>query len=222
MLKLVIGNKAYSSWSLRPWLLLRQAGIDFEEVLIPLNEAGSTDAMLRYAPTGKVPALVDGAVTVWESIAICEYIAERFPDKHLWPTSATRRAEARSLAAEMHAGFLALRQHCPMNLRRIVQQRARPAEVERDIARFAALVESQRARVGKGGAFMMGEFSILDAMYAPVATRCRTYGIVLPTRAQAWVDHILELPAMREWYQAAAAEPWVIAASEPKDDRSGR
>lgn len=222
MLKLVIGNKAYSSWSLRPWLLLKQAGIPFEEVLIPLNEPGSTDAMLHYAPTGKVPALVDGAVTVWESISICEYVAERFPDKQLWPAKPALRAEARSLSAEMHAGFQALRQHCPMNLRRLLPPKSRPCEAERDIARFSALVESLRARHAKAGPFLMGDFCILDAMYAPVATRCRTYGIVLPTRAQAWVDHMLELPAMREWYLAAAAEPWVLAASEPKEDSSGR
>lgn len=187
MLKLIIGNKTYSSWSMRPWLLMRQVDIDFEEVLVPLHEDGSAELVLRYAPTGKVPALVDGAVTVWESIAICEYLAERFPDRQLWPADAALRAEARSLAAEMHAGFQALRQHCPMNVRRVVPAKPRPCAVERDIARFAALVESLRARAGKGGPFLMGHFTILDAMYAPVASRCRTYSITLPTRAQAWV-----------------------------------
>jgi glutathione S-transferase len=218
MLKLIIGNKTYSSWSLRPWLLLKQAEIPFEELLVPLFEGDSTETILRYAPTGKVPALVDGSITVWESLSICEYIAESFPDKQLWPAERARRAEARSLAAEMHAGFTALRQHCPMNVRRVISGRPRPAEAERDIARFCALVESQRARYGTAGPFLMGQFSVLDAMYAPVATRCRTYGIPLPSRAQAWVDHILELPAMRAWYQAAAAEPWRIAASEPDPD----
>jgi glutathione S-transferase len=217
MLKLVIGNKTYSSWSLRPWLLLKQANIPFEEVVVPLHVEGSSDKILRYAPTGKVPALVDGAVTVWESIAICEYLAEQFPAKRLWPVEVARRAEARSLAAEMHAGFTAMREHYPMNVRRVLPDASRPSAVERDVARFCALVESLRARAGQSGPFLMGAFTILDAMYAPVATRCHTYSITLPTRTQAWVDHILALPAMRAWYQAAAAEPWVIPASEPPE-----
>jgi glutathione S-transferase len=220
MLKLIIGNKAYSSWSLRPWLLLRQSGIPFEELLIPLFEEGSADAIMRYAPTGKVPALVDGSLTVWESLAICEYLAETYPDLHLWPQDRLLRAEARSLACEMHAGFAALRQHCPMNVRRVFDRRAHLPEVERDIARFSALVESLRARSQAGGPFLMGRFSILDAMYAPVATRCRSYRIALPSRSQAWVDHILELPAMREWYQAAATEPWVLPINEPDPSTS--
>ncbi|WP_374352149.1 glutathione S-transferase family protein [Chitinimonas sp.] len=217
MLKLVIGNKAYSSWSLRPWLLLKQAGIAFEELLIPLYEPDSANLALHYAPTGKVPALVDGSVSVWESIAICEYLAERFPEKQLWPADPVLRAEARSLAAEMHAGFGALRQHCPMNVRRQIR-RSRTAEVERDVARFAALAESLRARFATSGPFLMGPFTVLDAMYAPVATRCHTYGIPLPSRAQAWVDHLLALPAMREWYEAGAAEPWVLPQSELADE----
>ncbi|GLR11824.1 glutathione S-transferase [Chitinimonas prasina] len=215
-MQLVIGNKAYSSWSLRPWLLLKQAGIPFEEIVIPLQQAGSHEAILRYAPTGKVPCLLEGPIHVWESLAICEYLAERFAEQPFWPSNPAQRAEARSLAAEMHAGFAALRQHYPMNVRRQVPPSARPPEVERDITRFAALIESLRSRHAAAGPFLMGEFGILDAMYAPVATRCHTYSIALPARAQAWVDHILALPAMREWYAAAAAEPWVIEASEPK------
>ncbi|MBL8507233.1 glutathione S-transferase family protein [Chitinimonas sp. JJ19] len=215
-MQLVIGNKAYSSWSLRPWLLLRQAGIPFEEIVIPLQQAGSHEALMRYAPTGKVPCLLEGPIQVWESLAICEYLAERFPEQPFWPANPAQRAEARSLAAEMHAGFGALRQHYPMNVRRQVPPSARPPEVERDITRFAALVESLRSRYAAAGPFLMGEFGILDAMYAPVATRCHTYSVALPARTQAWVDHILALPAMREWYAAAAAEPWVIEASEPK------
>ena len=218
MLKLVIGNKAYSSWSLRPWILLRQADIPFEEVLIPLYEPGSTDAILRYAPTGKVPCLIDGSITVWESLAICEYIAEQHPDKTLWPRDKAVRAEARALAAEMHSGFSALRQHFPMNVRRTLKHRAHPSEVGRDLARFSAMVESMRARFAGAGPFLAGEFSIADAMFAPVATRCRTYALRLPSRAQAWVDHLLGLPAMQEWYAAAAAEPWILAGSEPEGE----
>ncbi|QNM97333.1 glutathione S-transferase family protein [Chitinimonas koreensis] len=213
-MQLVIGNKAYSSWSLRPWLLLRQFGLPFEEILVPLFEAGSSDTILRYTPTGKVPCLVDGAISVWESIAICEYLAERHPELPMWPRDPALRAEARALAAEMHAGFAALRQHCPMNVRRQYPPRSRPSEVGRDLARFSALIESLRARFAPLGPFLMGEFGILDAMYVPMATRCRTYSLELPSRAQGWVDHVLALPAMREWYEAALTESWVIRDSE--------
>jgi glutathione S-transferase len=196
---------------------MRQADIPFEEVLIPLYEPGSTDANLKYAPTGKVPCLVEGSLTVWESLSICEFLAEQFPEKQLWPADRALRAEVRSLAAEMHAGFTALRHHCPMNVRRHVPGRTHPSEVGRDLARFSAIVESMRARFAAAGPFLAGQFSIADAMFAPVATRCRTYGLRLPSRSQTWVDHILGLPAMQEWYAAAAEEPWVLPGNEPAE-----
>lgn len=214
MLQLIIGNKAYSSWSLRPWLLLRQFGLPFEEILIPLYEASSSERIRQYSPTGKVPCLVDGTLRVWESIAICEYLADTHPELAMWPRDLAQRAEARTLAAEMHAGFGALRTHHPMNVRKVKPARTRLAEVDRDIARFGELVSDLRQRFAAQGPFLMGEFSILDAMYAPVATRCRSYSLPLPQLAQTWVDHILATPAMREWYAAAAAEPWVLAATE--------
>ncbi|PHV13066.1 glutathione S-transferase family protein [Chitinimonas sp. BJB300] len=214
MLQLVIGNKAYSSWSLRPWILLKQFGIAFEEIVIPLYEAGTAEKIGRYTPTGKVPCLIDGPITVWESIAICEYLAEEYPQHKMWPEDRARRAEARALAAEMHAGFSALRTHHPMNVRKIKPAKPRQPEVERDLARFIAIVEGLRTRFADQGPFLMGEFSILDAMYAPVATRCRTYSFPLPAHTQAWVDHILSQPAVRDWYATAEAEPWVLAATE--------
>ncbi|GAB3268673.1 glutathione S-transferase family protein [Chitinimonas naiadis] len=217
-MQLIIGNKAYSSWSLRPWILLKHFGIPFEEVLVPLYEPGSAETLLKHAPTGKVPSLLDGAIQVWESLAICEYLAEQFPDRPFWPRDSAQRAEARALAAEMHAGFAALRQHYPMNVRRLVSPRPHPPEVERDITRFAALVESLRVRYASAGPFLMGEFGIVDAMYLPVAARCRTYSLTLPARTQAWINQVLDLPDVREWYQAAAAEPWILAGNEPAGD----
>lgn len=214
MLQLVIGNKAYSSWSLRPWLLLQQFGIPFEEVLIPLYAPDTASQILRYSPTGKVPCLLDGPIQVWESIAICEYLAERYPEHAMWPRDIAQRAEARALAAEMHAGFGALRTHHPMNVRKVKPARPLRPDVANELNRFGAMVADLRGRFAAHGPFLMGEFSILDAMYAPVATRCRTYSLPLPPAAQAWVDHVLALPAMQNWFAAAQAEPWVVEATE--------
>lgn len=207
---LVIGNKNYSSWSLRPWLLLRQAGIPFREIRIPLDQPETRPSILRHSPTGKVPALIEGDLTVWESLAICEWAAERFPEHGLWPADAAARAVARSAATEMHGGFPALRQQLPMDVRARRPEHRWSAEAQADIDRVVALWESCRARHGGEGPFLFGRFGVPDAMYAPVATRLQTYGVALSPVAQAYVEAVLALPAMRDWSAAAAAETEVI------------
>lgn len=202
---LIIGSKSRSSWSLRPWLVLKQFEIPFEETVIALDTPDTRANILTFSPVGKVPVLIDNTVTVWDSLAICEYLAEQFPQKQLWPSLCANRAEARSLAAEMHSGFTALRQHCPMNTK-LLEVRALTPAVETEVARFASFVTDLRTRFAGEGAFLMGPFSILDAMYAPVASRCRSYSIPLPPAAQAWVDTILALPAMQAWYADGALE----------------
>jgi glutathione S-transferase len=201
---LVIGNKAYSSWSLRPWLAMKQAGLAFDEVKIPLYADGHADKIRRYSPAGKVPVLVDGAVTVWDSLAICEYLAERHPEKRLWPADAAARARARAVSAEMHAGFAALRGNMAMNVRRSYPGLGRTPEVAHDIVRIGEIWSSALRQYG--GPFLFGEFGIADAMYAPVATRFCTYAVALGADAQAYAERVLALPAMRAWYAAAAAE----------------
>jgi glutathione S-transferase len=208
---LVVGNKNYSSWSLRPWLAMRQAGIAFDEVVIPLYRADSKAALLRHSPAGKVPALKDGSRTVWDSLAIMEYLAESFPAAGLWPNDAAARALARSISADMHAGFLALRTAMPMNLREHLPGRERGGAAA-DIERVTAIWRDCRARFGDGGPFLFGAFSIADAMYAPVATRFRTYGVKLDPICQAYADAVLALPAFLEWQAAAREEPWVITS----------
>ena len=213
-LTLVIGNKNYSSWSLRPWLLLKQAGIPFREIYIPTHTPQTRAAILEHSPAGRVPVLHDGDVTVWESLAICEYLAEQFPDKQLWPADRAARAQARSVATEMHAGFGALRTHMVMNCRKHKPGKGRTAEVQADIERLRALWTDCRQRYASGGDFLFGRFSVADAMYAPVATRFKTYDVELDTVSAAYRDTILALPAMRQWYADAAAEHEVIAEYE--------
>lgn len=213
-LTLVIANKAYSSWSLRPWLALKQAGAVFSEVVIPLRLPETAQAIARWSPAGKVPVLRHGATTVWESIAIIEYVAELFPRAGLWPTDPAARAHARTLSAEMHSGFVPLRSNMQMNVRRQLPGRGRTPEVEKDIARITAMWRDCRARFGRGGPFLFGAFSNADAMYAPVVTRFQTYAVDLDDESRAYVDAVLALPAMRAWYADAAAEPWTIAEYE--------
>ncbi len=208
-LVLVIGNKNYSSWSLRPWLALRMAGLDFEEVKIGLYQDGSREQILRHSPAGYVPVLHDGDVTVWDSLAICEYAAELAPRAGLWPDERAERAHARSISAEMHAGFAALRNTLQMNLRISKARLVKPPspEVQADIARITAIFEECRACHGAGGEFLFGRFTIADAMFAPVATRFSTYSVPLPPRSQSYVDALYSLAPMREWIAAGAAEP---------------
>ena len=214
-LTLVIGNKNYSSWSLRPWLVLKQAGFPFREILISLYTEASRAEIRKYSPSGKVPTLIDGDITVWESLAVCEYLAEKFPEKQLWPANPAARVMARSAATEMHAGFSALRQHMSMNCRQHLPGRGRTPEVLRDIARITALWNDCRARFGQGGDFLFGKFSIADAMYAPVALRFVTYAVELDPVSAAYVQTITAMPAIQQWVADACAETEVIPQFEP-------
>jgi glutathione S-transferase len=206
-LTLVIGNKNYSSWSLRPWLVLRQTGIAFDEVRIPLYRPGSTAQLAAWSPSGKVPALQDGDIRVWDSLAICEYLHERFPDKQLWPADVAARTVARSVSAEMHAGFDALRQNMVMNIRARYPGRGRTPECLADIERILAIWTACRAQFGRGGDFLFGRFGIADAMFAPVALRFQTYGVALEGAARDYAGAVLALPALQAWAADAVAEP---------------
>ncbi|MEA2892337.1 MAG: glutathione S-transferase [Bradyrhizobium sp.] len=214
-LTLVIGNKNYSSWSMRPWLALKACNIAFNEVSVPLY-TGDADKqrILKFSRAGKVPVLVDGDVTIWDSLAIIEYIAERFPEARLWPQDAALRAHARSVSAEMHSGFAALRNECGMNLRRPVGAKALSADARADIARIQESWAECRARYGRGGPYLFGAFSGADAMYAPVVHRFRTYAIELTSAARAYMDAMLALPAFQEWTRAGLAETLVIEKFE--------
>jgi glutathione S-transferase len=214
---LVIANKCYSSWSLRPWLLMKQLGVAFDEITIPLDLPDTKEKVLKHSPAGKVPILSDGDVTVWESIAIMEHVGEAY-GAPVWPTDREARAMARSVAAEMHAGFLALRSACPMNLGKKFASRGRGEAVARDVARFSEIVHEARERFGAGGTFLFGAFSAADAMYAPLATRLDTYSIALDPITRAYVDTILSLPAFQEWRSAALKEEWIVPADEVEED----
>ena len=213
---LYIGSKNFSSWSLRPWLAMKMAGLPFEEVLIPLRRPDTKTEIGRYSPSGKVPLLKiaeDGpAKTVWDSLAICEVLSERHPEAQLWPEDATARAQARSVAAEMHSGFPELRNVLPMEIAARHETPALDDAVQAQIARIVAMWESALSRFGTGGGFLFGRFTIADAFYAPVVTRFETYGIHLPAVAQAYTQRVLALAPMREWVEAAKAE---AAASPP-------
>lgn len=206
---LIIGNKNYSSWSLRPWLVLKQSGLEFSEVRIPLDLPDTTDRIRKYSPSGRVPVLRHNELTVWESLAICEYIAELAPDRQLWPADAAARAVARAVSAEMHSGFSDLRSQMPVDCR-ARRPRTATSAVQRDIDRICNLWQTCRQEFGGTGDFLFGNFSIADAMYAPVATRFVTYAVPLPPIAQAYVDSLWQLPGMQEWLTAAAAEAEVI------------
>jgi glutathione S-transferase len=195
---LVIGNKNYSSWSLRPWIALKVFGFEFEEKRILLDTEGSKEAILRYSPAGKVPVLIDGKNSVWDSLAILEYLAEK--NRKLWPADAGERAKARSLAAEMHSGFPQLRTHMSMNVRKRYPGRGRTPEVAAEIERTKAIWnEATRP-------FLFGPFTAADAMFAPVALRFRTYEVELPRAARIYYDAMLALPALQEWIAAAERE----------------
>ncbi len=216
---LVIGNKLYSSWSLRPWLLLRQLGIAFEEVLIPLDQPDTKARILERSPAGKVPVLIeDDGIAVWESIAIMEHVADTRPDLPVWPADRAAGALARSVASEMHAGFGALRSACPMNLGKRYAPRDRGEAVARDVARVTAIWREARERFGTRGPFLFGEFSAADAMYAPVVTRLDTYAMPVDPVSRAYMDAILALPAYRDWLDAALDEPWVLAHDEVDEE----
>ena len=215
-MKLLIGNKCYSSWSLRAWLLMRVAGIAFTEQLVPLDEPGFKEAVFAAAPGsgGTLPMVVDGDVAVWETLAICEYLHDTHPQAGIWPRDVAARAHARAVSSEMHAGFMALRSACPMNLGKRFATRDRGPGVARDVERLTALWRQARERFGTGGPFLYGAFSAADAMFAPVVTRFDTYGIVVDPVSQDYMRAILALPAYREWLAAALVEPWIVAQDE--------
>lgn len=214
-LKLLIGNKRYSSWSLRPWIALKVLGIPFEELLFPLYEPGSSERVLKYSPTGKVPALIDGEIVVWESLAILDYLADRFPDTGMWPADLAARALARAVSAEMHAGFVPLRRHCPMNmLRDRKKQREIPPDVAANVKRIDAIWSEARTKHGNGGPFLFGAFSAADAMYAPIVSRFWSYAIPVGAVAKDYMDVMMALPAWREWEADARLERWIMEGNE--------
>jgi glutathione S-transferase len=212
-LVLVIGNKTYSSWSMRPWVLMTQAGIPFTEELIPLDQPDTRAKILARSAAGRVPVLVDGPLTVWDSLAICETIAERHPDQQLLPADPAARAICRSVCAEMHAGFPALREFMPMNLRRSGRPRPEPLPdaVLADITRIKHLWRDCRERFGQGDTLLFGRFSIADAMFAPVVMRFASYGIVLEGEPRRYAETVEGLGAVGKWRAGALAEPWHIA-----------
>ena len=203
---LVIGTKNYSSWSLRPWLLMREHGIAFDEVRLPLDTPEFYANIGRWSPTGRVPVLREGDFAIWDSLAICEYVNERWLAGAGWPADLAQRAHARAVSAEMHSGFAALRGECPLD---VVRRTRDPigAEAKRDVERIGVLWRDCRARHAGGGAFLFGAFSIADAMYAPVALRVESYGIDVGPVERDYVDTLLSLAGMREWIADAQAEP---------------
>jgi glutathione S-transferase len=214
-MQLVIGNKNYSSWSMRPWVLLREAGIAFEEVQLKFDDSGRAKGVEGYSPTGRVPVLIIDGEPVWDSLAIAETVAERYPEKQLWPADARARRVARSICAEMHSGFQALRGAMPMNIRSRHPGKGLTPESRRDIERVVQIWTSCRSQFAAGGALLFGKLSIADAYYAPVVTRFQTYAVSLPPAAQAYCDAVLGLRAVREWMDAARRETEFVAGDEP-------
>jgi glutathione S-transferase len=214
-LKLAIANKNYSSWSMRPWVLLTQAGIAFEEIQLKFSAEGRVDGVEPYSPTRQVPVLIVDGEPVWDSLAICETVAELYPEKRLWPADARARQIARSICAEMHAGFRKLRDAMPMNIRASLPGKGFSPGVQKDIDRIVEIWESCRAHFGKGGRLLFGAFTAADAFYAPVATRFLTYDVGLPPVAQRYGEALLELPAVREWMAQARSEAEFVRADEP-------
>jgi glutathione S-transferase len=211
---LVIGNRNYSSWSMRPWFAMRVAGIEFTEDVIPLDQPETKRKIAAHSGAGRVPVLHHGEVTVWESLAILEYLAETWPDAQLWPAAAGARAMARAAASEMHAGFQALRKHCPMNMRRARSAIDLPPEVTADVRRIEELWRTCRDAYGGDGPFLFGRFTNADAMFAPVVNRFHVYAIEVSEPSRAYMNAVMALPAWQTWMADAQAEPWIIAADE--------
>lgn len=222
MLKLYIGNKNYSSWSMRPWVLMRQSGISFEEVTLRFDSFAPNSSFklqtLALAPTGKVPLLADESLVIWDSLAICEYLAERFPDKHLWPQTVAQRARARSLVAQMHSGFGALRSFCPMNIEAQLQETgarlwAEHADLRSDVQQLEELWTP--LLTAASGPMLFGQFSIADAFFAPVCMRLNSYGLPTSTVVRDYVQRVTQLPSTQEWIHAALAEQDFLQFEEP-------
>jgi glutathione S-transferase len=213
-MKLVIGNKNYSSWSFRPWIAMKVAGLPFDEEVISLYVEGSREQILKHSPGGKVPILIDGDTQVWESLAILEYLAEKFPNAGLWPADRQARAHARAISTEMHAGFAALREECGMSFWRPPAKRALSANAQANVARVQEIWTNARASYGAGGPFLFGTFSAADAMYAPVVQRFFAYEIDISAPVKAYMQAMRALPAWQEWRRAALRETWVIPKFE--------
>jgi glutathione S-transferase len=215
---LVIGNKNYSSWSLRGWLIAKAAGIEFEEIVIPLDLPETQASIRKHSPSGRVPVLLHRGLAVWESLAIAEYLNDLKPEAGLWPAAEAARAHARSISAEMHAGFAELRNNMPMNIRASYPGKGMTPGVRADITRITGLWRDCRKRfagaAAKDDGFLFGGFSAADAMYAPVVTRFRTYDVKLDSDAEAYCKAVMAHPAMKEWVDAAKIEPWLIAEAE--------
>ena len=222
MTQLYIGNKNYSSWSMRPWVLMKQAGIAFEEVMVRFDSFDADSkfkhTILKINPTGTVPVLKDGDIVVYDTLAICEYLAETYPEKKLWPADRTRRAQARSACAEMHAGFGSLRTHCPVNIEADLRQQGQlilrnhpgvRTDLDRLVQLWSGLLEAH------GGPMLFGEFSIADAYFAPVCTRIRTYGLPVPAPISAFIDRVLALPGVKAWIDEALTEKEFVLFDEP-------
>src|SRR5262249_10209600 len=218
-MKLIIGNKNYSSWSFRPWIAMKVAGIAFEERLISLSDPEFKRAIAPVSQNGRVPAIDDDGVHVWESLAILEYLAEKFPEAGLWPADPHARAHARVVANEMHAGFQALRKNCPMNMWLPPKARPQSDEVMENVHRVDALWSDCRARfgekAGRAGPFLFGAFGAADAMYAPVVARLHNYGLAVGPVSRDYMQAMMALPAWRAWYDAALQETWVMHHNEP-------
>lgn len=215
-MKIILGNKNYSSWSLRPWLVLKHLGLRFEEEVIFLYRKDSSTKILKYSPSGKVPVLMDGDITIWDSLAICEYLNEKFPQAQLWPKDLKARAIARAVSAEMHSGFQNIRQNLPMNLRKQNAQKEFSDDVRKEIKRVQQIWSFCLKEFSKGGKFLFRNFSIADAMFAPVILRFRSYAIQekCDLVLQKYMDEIYQLPAMQEWVVAAGLETEVIPQAE--------
>jgi glutathione S-transferase len=211
---LVIGNKNYSSWSIRPYMALAMAGIAFDEKLIRFGEPAFGKAVRKISKAGLVPILIHGKNTVWDSLAIMEYIAETWPDRDLWPKNKTARAMARSVSAEIHSGFGHLRSACPMNLRRAIKPVPPNEGILSDVARLENLWRECRKAHGRGGPFLFGKFSIADAMFTPVVTRLETYDIKVTEDTQHYMNAILATPAFHDWKAGALKEKWLVAEDE--------
>lgn len=213
-MKLVIANKAYSSWSFRPWILMKVLDLPFEEEMIPLYQPDTASRIARYSQAGRVPVLVDGEVTVWDSLAIVEYLAETCRDLAIWPRDKAARAHARSLSNEMHSGFMPLRAALPMNMRRPPKPVPHDDDVDTAIDRICQAFVEARDRFGGAGSFLYGDFSAADAMYAPVVSRFHSYAVPVPPAVRSYMETVMALPAWKEWHAGAMAEPW----HEPRYD----
>jgi glutathione S-transferase len=213
-LHLVIGNKNYSSWSFRPWLAMKVAGITFEETVASLDAADFKTRLAALGGSGRVPVLIDGELRIWESLAILEYLAEKFPAAGLWPQHPAARARARAIASEMHAGFTSVRRHLPMNVARPVKTRTLDAGAAQDVARIDAIWTECRNEFGSGGPFLFGSFGAADAMFAPVVWRFRTYAVEVSSTARTYMRAMMSLPAWKEWQDAARRETWILPEDE--------